>query len=151
MAKEKFDRSKPHVNVGTIGHIDHGKTTLTAAITSVLAEKGNAEARSFEPEGSYHSEFAERIAFVDVSDPARTLTGDRKEFLGRNGNLSQPAARAAIRPNLVNLAEQKELAQAEANCTAANHILRSNASSRGLAAHVHHRRSLPLAIGGICA
>ena len=48
MAKQKFERDKPHVNVGTIGHIDHGKTTLTAAITSVLAEKGNAEARSFE-------------------------------------------------------------------------------------------------------
>ena len=45
---EKFDRSKPHVNVGTIGHIDHGKTTLTAAITKVLAEQGGAEARSFE-------------------------------------------------------------------------------------------------------
>ena len=40
MAKEKFDRSKPHVNVGTIGHIDHGKTTLTSAITEVLAKKG---------------------------------------------------------------------------------------------------------------
>ena len=38
MAKEKFDRSKPHVNIGTIGHIDHGKTTLTAAITKVLAK-----------------------------------------------------------------------------------------------------------------
>ena len=38
MAKEKFDRSKPHVNVGTIGHIDHGKTTLTAAITKVLSK-----------------------------------------------------------------------------------------------------------------
>jgi elongation factor Tu len=48
VAKEKFERDKPHVNVGTIGHIDHGKTTLTAAITNVLAEKGNAEARSFE-------------------------------------------------------------------------------------------------------
>jgi len=48
VAKEKFERDKPHVNVGTIGHIDHGKTTLTAAITYVLAEKGNAEARSFE-------------------------------------------------------------------------------------------------------
>ncbi len=47
MAKEKFERDKPHVNVGTIGHIDHGKTTLTAAITTVLAEKGGAEARSF--------------------------------------------------------------------------------------------------------
>ncbi|MGI9097228.1 MAG: elongation factor Tu [Solirubrobacteraceae bacterium] len=47
MAKEKFDRDKPHVNVGTIGHIDHGKTTLTAAITTVLAERGGGEARSF--------------------------------------------------------------------------------------------------------
>ncbi len=47
MAKEKFERDKPHVNVGTIGHIDHGKTTLTAAITTVLAEKMGGEARSF--------------------------------------------------------------------------------------------------------
>ena len=47
MAKEKFQRDKPHVNVGTIGHIDHGKTTLTAAITTVLAEKMGGEARSF--------------------------------------------------------------------------------------------------------
>ncbi|MCX7728947.1 MAG: elongation factor Tu [Bacteroidia bacterium] len=48
MAKEKFDRSKPHVNIGTIGHVDHGKTTLTAAITQVLAERGLAEAKSFD-------------------------------------------------------------------------------------------------------
>ncbi|MGA9877009.1 MAG: elongation factor Tu [Solirubrobacteraceae bacterium] len=48
MAKEKFERDKPHINVGTIGHIDHGKTTLTAAITTVLAEKMGGEARSFE-------------------------------------------------------------------------------------------------------
>ena len=48
MAKEKFDRSKAHVNVGTIGHIDHGKTTLTAAITKVLHEKGLSEYRSFD-------------------------------------------------------------------------------------------------------
>ena len=47
MAKENFDRSKPHVNVGTIGHVDHGKTTLTAAITSVLANQGLAEKRDF--------------------------------------------------------------------------------------------------------
>jgi elongation factor Tu len=40
MAKENFDRSKPHVNIGTIGHVDHGKTTLTAAISSVLSKKG---------------------------------------------------------------------------------------------------------------
>ena len=48
MAKEKFDRSKPHVNVGTIGHVDHGKTTLTAAITMVLAKRGLSEVRSFD-------------------------------------------------------------------------------------------------------
>ncbi|PPD58704.1 elongation factor Tu [Dehalogenimonas etheniformans] len=48
MAKQKFDRSKPHVNVGTIGHVDHGKTTLTAAITTVLAAAGLAEKRSFD-------------------------------------------------------------------------------------------------------
>ena len=48
MAKEKFDRSKPHVNIGTIGHVDHGKTTLTAAITTVLAKAGGAEARGYD-------------------------------------------------------------------------------------------------------
>jgi elongation factor Tu len=48
MAKETFDRSKPHLNVGTIGHVDHGKTTLTAAITKVMADKGYSEARSFD-------------------------------------------------------------------------------------------------------
>ncbi len=48
MAKETFQRTKPHVNIGTIGHVDHGKTTLTAAITKVLAEKGLSEVRSFD-------------------------------------------------------------------------------------------------------
>jgi elongation factor Tu len=48
MAKETFDRSKPHVNIGTIGHVDHGKTTLTAAITKVMADAGFSEARSFD-------------------------------------------------------------------------------------------------------
>ncbi len=48
MAKETFDRSKPHVNIGTIGHVDHGKTTLTAAITAVLAKSGTSAARSFD-------------------------------------------------------------------------------------------------------
>jgi elongation factor Tu len=48
MAKEKFDRSKPHVNIGTIGHVDHGKTTLTAAITTVLGKKGLSAVKSFD-------------------------------------------------------------------------------------------------------
>ncbi|MGI6108996.1 MAG: GTP-binding protein, partial [Eubacteriaceae bacterium] len=49
MAKQKFDRSKPHVNIGTIGHVDHGKTTLTAAITTVLNQRnGTGEAVAFD-------------------------------------------------------------------------------------------------------
>jgi elongation factor Tu len=48
MAKEKFDRSKPHVNIGTIGHVDHGKTTLTAAITLILSKKGLAQAKAYD-------------------------------------------------------------------------------------------------------
>src|SRR5690606_14682014 len=47
MAKSKFERSKPHVNVGTIGHVDHGKTTLTAAITTILTNKFGGEAKSY--------------------------------------------------------------------------------------------------------
>ena len=48
MAKEKFVRTKPHVNIGTIGHVDHGKTTLTAAITTILAKKGLAKAQAYD-------------------------------------------------------------------------------------------------------
>ena len=48
MAREKFERNKPHVNIGTIGHVDHGKTTLTAAITNVLAKKGFAKAQAYD-------------------------------------------------------------------------------------------------------
>ena len=50
MGKEKFDRSKPHVNIGTIGHVDHGKTTLTAAITLILSKKGLATATAYRPD-----------------------------------------------------------------------------------------------------
>ncbi|MDN3166419.1 GTP-binding protein, partial [Enterococcus faecalis] len=48
MAKEKFDRSKEHANIGTIGHVDHGKTTLTAAIATVLAKNGDTVAQSYD-------------------------------------------------------------------------------------------------------
>ena len=48
MGKEKFERTKPHVNVGTIGHVDHGKTTLTAAITTVMAKKFGGDARGYD-------------------------------------------------------------------------------------------------------
>ncbi len=48
MAKSKFERTKPHVNVGTIGHVDHGKTTLTAAITTVLSKKFGGEAKAYD-------------------------------------------------------------------------------------------------------
>ena len=50
MAKAKFERNKPHVNIGTIGHVDHGKTTLTAAITKVLAGKGQAVVQVIRPD-----------------------------------------------------------------------------------------------------
>ncbi|MBR7112919.1 MAG: elongation factor Tu, partial [Firmicutes bacterium] len=48
MAKQKFERTKPHVNIGTIGHVDHGKTTLTAAITLTLAKAGGAQAMAYD-------------------------------------------------------------------------------------------------------
>ena len=61
MAKEKFERTKPHVNIGTIGHVDHGKTTLTAAITMVLADVTGAEKRSYEDIDSAPEEKARGI------------------------------------------------------------------------------------------
>ncbi|WP_227543478.1 GTP-binding protein, partial [Klebsiella pneumoniae] len=54
MSKEKFERTKPHVNVGTIGHVDHGKTTLTAAITTVLAKTYGGSARAFDQQFAEH-------------------------------------------------------------------------------------------------
>ncbi|MDB4220360.1 GTP-binding protein [Pelagibacterales bacterium] len=68
MAKEKFDRSKPHCNVGTIGHVDHGKTTLTAAITKVLAEAGGAEFTSYADIDKAPEERARGITITTVTN-----------------------------------------------------------------------------------
>src|SRR5437764_12557013 len=75
MAKGKFERTKPHVNVGTIGHVDHGKTTLTAAMTSVLAAKFGGEAKAYDQIGAAPEEKARGItintAHVDYETSKR--------------------------------------------------------------------------------
>ena len=75
MAKQKFDRSKPHMNVGTMGHIDHGKTTLTAAITKVSALRGFGDFRAFESIDNAPEEKARgitiNISHVEYSTPKR--------------------------------------------------------------------------------
>jgi len=74
VGKAKFERDKPHVNVGTIGHIDHGKTTLTAAITNVLAEKMGGEAKSFEEIDNAPEERERGITIATSSTRPRTAT-----------------------------------------------------------------------------
>jgi len=74
MAKEIFSRSKPHLNTGTIGHVDHGKTTLTAAITTVLAKKGRAEARRFDQIDNAPEEKARGITIAISHVPYETDT-----------------------------------------------------------------------------
>ncbi len=76
MAKEKFDRSKPHVNIGTIGHVDHGKTTLTAAITTVLAKKGLSEQRSFDSIDNAPEEKERGITINTAHVEYQTATSD---------------------------------------------------------------------------
>jgi len=75
MGKAKFERSKPHVNIGTIGHVDHGKTSLTAAITTVLAKSGGAQARKYEDIDAAPEEKERGItintAHVEYETPAR--------------------------------------------------------------------------------
>ena len=67
MAKQKFERTKPHVNIGTIGHVDHGKTTLTAAITQVLAKKGLSEIKSFDQIDNAPEEKERGITIVETA------------------------------------------------------------------------------------
>ena len=64
MAREKFERNKPHVNIGTIGHVAHGKTPLTAAITNVLAKKGQAQAQDY---GDIHGAAEERERGITIN------------------------------------------------------------------------------------
>ncbi len=73
MAKQKFERTKPHVNIGTIGHVDHGKTTLTAAITKFLALKGEAEFTDY----SASIRLRKRASVVSRSTPLTLSTDDR--------------------------------------------------------------------------
>ncbi|STT06850.1 translation elongation factor Tu [Klebsiella pneumoniae] len=90
MSKEKFERTKPHVNVGTIGHVDHGKTTLTAAITTVLAKTYGGSARAFDQIDNAPEEKARGITIntshVEYEHPdsplrARRLPGPRPTML----------------------------------------------------------------------
>ena len=79
MSKEKFERTKPHVNVGTIGHVDHGKTTLTAAITKVMAEKHGGEFKDYANIDSAPEERARGItiatAHVEYESDKRHISG----------------------------------------------------------------------------
>ena len=75
MAKEKFERNKPHVNIGTIGHVDHGKTTLTAAITMTMAEMSGGETKSYEEIDSAPEEKARGITINSSHVEYETKTG----------------------------------------------------------------------------
>ena len=74
MAKEKYDRSKPHVNIGTIGHVDHGKTTLTAAITTVLARRLPSSVNQPKDYASIDAAPEERERGITINTAARSST-----------------------------------------------------------------------------
>ncbi len=78
MSKEKFERTKPHVNVGTIGHVDHGKTTLTAAITTVLAKTYGGAARAFDQIDNAPEEKARGIT---IKHSTRSITRRKKKLV----------------------------------------------------------------------
>ena len=80
MGKEKFERTKPHVNIGTIGHVDHGKTTLTAAITKVLAESGGATSIAYD-EIDKAPEEKERGITINTSHVEYETTGNLNEAI----------------------------------------------------------------------
>ena len=74
MAKGKFERTKPHVNVGTIGHVDHGKTTLTAAITTILSKKFGGEAKAYDQIDAAPEEKARGITINTATLNMKRLT-----------------------------------------------------------------------------
>ena len=74
MAKEKFDRTKDHINIGTIGHVDHGKTTLTASITAVLADAGLAKKKAFDEIDAAPEERARGITIATAHVEYETMT-----------------------------------------------------------------------------
>src|SRR5437870_10589061 len=77
MAKEAFKRDKPHVNVGTIGHVDHGKTTLTAAITTVLAKSGHAKAKDY---ASIDNAPEERARGITINTSHTEYESDKRHY-----------------------------------------------------------------------
>jgi len=83
MAKGKFERTKPHVNVGTIGHVDHGKTTLTAAITSVLAAKFGGEAKAYDQIDAAPEEKARGITITPRTSNTRRRTATTRTSTAR--------------------------------------------------------------------
>ena len=100
MSKEKFVRNKPHVNIGTIGHVDHGKTTLTAAITTVLSKKFGGEAKAYDqidaaPE--YWSGVTTSTFMIGSSNRAcARRTPSRRQSDPASSNAIDPAIRNAI-------------------------------------------------------
>ena len=80
MAKEKFQRTKPHCNIGTIGHVDHGKTSLTAAITKVLAEKGQATYTAYDQIDKAPEEKARGITIATAHVLALNMAAPRVEI-----------------------------------------------------------------------
>ena len=93
MAREKFERKKPHVNVGTIGHVDHGKTTLTSAITKYLSAKGMAKAKAFDVEKLERATEDLRRIGNKINQLAHTaniqLQPDHEEFRQKLNELSE--------------------------------------------------------------
>ena len=88
MAKEKFERTKPHCNIGTIGHVDHGKTTLTAAITKVLAEEGGASFTAYDQIDKAPEEKARGItlSLIHIFD---SFIGSQVDFFGSGRGCNQ--------------------------------------------------------------